>query len=75
MGENLKVDWEKFSTLSQVVLVKSANTFHRQACPHLELKTMPMLSPVGFLPHSYYNKRLADTMRMSLLLKNYLQNH
>ncbi len=41
MGENLKVVWAKFSTLSQAVFVMNVMTWHRQARPCLELKTRP----------------------------------
>jgi hypothetical protein len=44
MGDNLKVVWEKFLTLSWVVLVMGVLAWHVQACPHLELKTRPGFS-------------------------------
>ncbi len=40
-GENLKVVWAKFSTLSQAVFVLREIVQQRQARPRLELKTQP----------------------------------
>ncbi len=47
MGENLKIVWAEFSTLSQAVFVTSAIASHVRACPHLQLKTVPMFQPVS----------------------------
>jgi hypothetical protein len=47
-GDNLKVAWPKFSTLSNAVFVMSEISWHGQAHPHLELKTLPRFSPVSF---------------------------
>ncbi len=46
-GENLKVVWAEFSTLSLAVLVMSVTARYRQACPHLNLKTRPRFCPVS----------------------------
>ncbi len=43
-GENLKVVWAKFSTLSQAVFIIGVTAQHTQARPHLELKTRPQVS-------------------------------
>jgi hypothetical protein len=40
-GENLKVVWAEFSTLSQVVFVISVTVFHRKGQLHPDLKTQP----------------------------------
>ncbi len=41
-GENLRVFWAEFSTLSQAVFVMSVITGHAQSCSHLELKARPV---------------------------------
>ncbi len=41
MGENIKVVWAKFSTLSWAVFGMHVIAWHTHACPHLELKTQP----------------------------------
>jgi hypothetical protein len=46
-GENLRVFWAEFSTLSQTVFVMSVITRHAQICSHLELKTRPSFCPLG----------------------------
>ncbi len=46
MGDNLKVVWFEFTTLSQAVCVVSVITQHGQAGPHLELKTRPKFCAV-----------------------------
>ncbi len=46
-GENLKVAWAEFSTLSMPVFAMSVIARHGQARPHLELKTQVRFCPVG----------------------------
>jgi hypothetical protein len=45
-GDNLKVLWAKFSTISQAVLVMSVIARHIQSRPHLDLNTRPKFLPV-----------------------------
>ncbi len=45
------------------------NCMAHTSTPTSRVKNRPRLAfsfPVSFLPHSYYNKRLADTIRMSI---------
>ncbi len=46
-GDNLKVAWDKFSTLSWAVFVISVIAWQTQARPHLELKIQSRLCPVS----------------------------
>jgi hypothetical protein len=48
MGDKLKVVWARFSSLNKAVFVIIVIIQYRQARPHLELKTRPILSPVWF---------------------------
>jgi hypothetical protein len=45
-GENLKVVWAKFSTLSLAVFVMSIIAWYRQTRSYLKLKTQPRFCPV-----------------------------
>ncbi len=47
-GDTLNVAWAEFSTLSLAGFVLCVIAQHRQAHPHLELKTQPMSCPVDF---------------------------
>ncbi len=47
MGENLKVVWAEFSTLSWAVLQNVYNSWPVQAWPSLDLKTRPRFRPVS----------------------------
>ncbi len=47
MGENLKVVWAKFSTLSWAVLIISATAWYRQKRQHFKLKTQLRFCPVN----------------------------
>jgi hypothetical protein len=47
MGENLKVVWAEFSTLSWAVLQNVHNTSPIQTRPSLDLKTRPRFHPVS----------------------------
>jgi len=67
MGENLKVVWAEFSTLSLAAFVKSVIARHRQEWLHLELKTQPRLCPVGF-PTSRVEGDLQDLHQNDPLL-------
>jgi hypothetical protein len=46
-GENLKLVWAEFSTLSQAVLMMCLLLIYADACLHLKLKTQPRFSPVS----------------------------
>ncbi len=46
-GENLKVVWAKFSTLSLAVLQNVYNSLPIQTWPSLDLKTRPRFCPVS----------------------------
>ncbi len=46
-GENLKVVWAEFSTLSLVVFIMNVISLSRHVRPHLELKTRPRFRPVS----------------------------
>jgi hypothetical protein len=46
-GENLKVVWAEFSTLSQAVLQNVYNSRPVQTRPSLDLKTRPTICPVS----------------------------
>ncbi len=46
-GENLKVDWDEFSTLSLTVFIMSVIVWSRQARPHLELKPRHGFCPIS----------------------------
>ncbi len=48
MGENLKVVWAEFSTLSWVVLVYCVVSAWHGMQPLLELKTQPGVRPVSY---------------------------
>ena len=48
-GDDLKGVWAKLSTLSEPVFVSNVIAWHRQARPHLELKTRPRFRPVGLI--------------------------
>jgi hypothetical protein len=54
MGDNLKVVWAEFSTLSKAVFVMSAITWHIQEHPHLELK----IRPGGQSYETFYGRNL-----------------
>jgi hypothetical protein len=47
MGNNLKVVWAEFLTLSLAVLVMSAIGWHTKASSYLELKALPLFCPVN----------------------------
>ncbi len=47
MGENLKVVWAEFSTLSWVVLLNVHNSWPIQTMQSLGLKTWPRFRPVS----------------------------
>jgi len=47
MGENLKVVWAEFSTLSYAVLQNVYNSLPTQTQPSLDLKTQPRFRPVS----------------------------
>jgi hypothetical protein len=47
MGENLKVVWAEFFTLSLSGFVIGVIEWHRQACSHLDVKTRHKFCPVG----------------------------
>ncbi len=49
MGENLKIVLAEFSTLSLAAFVMGVIASHRQARPHLDLKTWPWFCPVSRL--------------------------
>ncbi len=46
-GDNLKVVWAKFSTLSKVILLYCALSAWHDMQPLLELKIWPRVCPVG----------------------------
>jgi hypothetical protein len=46
-GDNLKVVWAEFSTLSWAVFVLNEIAWPGQVRPHLELKTLPNFCPVS----------------------------
>ncbi len=52
-GENLKVVWVEFLTLSYAVLFKSVIAWCNQVGPHLELKTQPRFYPVSLILPMY----------------------
>jgi hypothetical protein len=61
MGENIKVVWAKFSTLSWAVLVMSTIVWHIQTRPHLELKNRPRFVQDKLLINSaMYNSMLLN---------------
>jgi hypothetical protein len=47
MGENLKVVWVEFSTLSEAIFVISTIARYRQTYPHFKLKTWPRFCTVS----------------------------
>jgi hypothetical protein len=47
MGDNLIVVQAEFSTFSHAVFVKGVVVLHRQARPHLEMKTRPRFCPIN----------------------------
>jgi hypothetical protein len=49
-GENLKVVWAKFSTLSEAVFAMCVIARQSQARPHLEMKTRPRFNCVVLCP-------------------------
>jgi len=69
MGVHVKFVWDKFSTLSLAVLVRSVNAWHAQARPQLELIFLPVFHPVNLSLTRQKRHVLALNMPSSSLTK------